>query len=127
MRLGHVHRAGTLGLSLVMAIIGVALLGEAVAGVGSVSVRLLAGALFLAGGIGRTYVEVRRGAGVTQPRTEEGAGPDPGAGGDGRASADDRAADGDPSRIAGRDDGAVGRARRRPGGRTRAHRRGTRR
>ena len=62
MRFGPVHRTGTLVLSLAMMVIGIALLAEAAAGVGSLSLRLLAGALFLAAGVGRTYVELRRGA-----------------------------------------------------------------
>jgi len=56
------HRAGTWVLSILMAAIGVALIVEAVAGHGSaISPRLLLGVLFIAGGLGRLYLEVRRG------------------------------------------------------------------
>ena len=49
-------------LSLLMAAIGLALIVEAVGGHGSVlSPRLLLGVLFVAAGVGRLYVEVRRG------------------------------------------------------------------
>jgi hypothetical protein len=59
------HRSGTLVLSLLMAAIGVALIVEAVDGHGSaISPRLLLGFLFVAGGAGRLYVEVRRGRGA---------------------------------------------------------------
>jgi predicted membrane channel-forming protein YqfA (hemolysin III family) len=58
----HAHRSVTLLLSLVMAVLGVALLVEAVGGDGSVlSPRMLLGILFLAAGVGRFYVETRRG------------------------------------------------------------------
>jgi hypothetical protein len=59
------HRTGTFVLSLLMAIIGVALIVEAVGGHGSViSARLLLGVLFVAAGVGRLYVEARRGRGT---------------------------------------------------------------
>ena len=51
---------GTLVLSLSMAIIGIALIVQAVAGDGGVASSLL-GALFLAAGLGRVYVERKRG------------------------------------------------------------------
>jgi hypothetical protein len=52
---------GTLVLSLLMGAIGVALIVQAVSGHGSViSPRLLLGALFIAAGAGRLYVEARR-------------------------------------------------------------------
>jgi len=51
---------GTLVLSLSMAIIGIALIAQAVAGDGGVASSLL-GALFLAAGLGRVYVERKRG------------------------------------------------------------------
>lgn len=52
---------GTFALSLAMVAIGVALIVQAaVVATGSVSVRLLLGALFVAAGGGRWYVEVRR-------------------------------------------------------------------
>ncbi len=58
------HRAGTFVLSLLMVAIGIALVVQAVGEQGGVSTtRLLLGALFAAGGIGRGYVEVRRGRG----------------------------------------------------------------
>jgi hypothetical protein len=56
------HRTGTFVLSLLMMVIGVALIVEAVTGHGSViSPRLLLGVLFIAAGAGRAYVEVGRG------------------------------------------------------------------
>ena len=52
---------GTLVLSLAMAAIGVALLVQSVSGHAStISPRLLLGVLFIAAGIGRGYVELRR-------------------------------------------------------------------
>ncbi len=58
----NIHRAGTLVLSTVMAILGIALIIQAAtAGAGVISGRLLLGLLFLAAGVGRTYVELRRG------------------------------------------------------------------
>jgi hypothetical protein len=62
MRGRQVHRSGTLLLSTVMAAIGLALIVQAVAG-GALSVRLLLGALFVAGGVGRIFVERKRGGG----------------------------------------------------------------
>jgi hypothetical protein len=57
----HVHRTGTLLLSLTMAVIGLALISQAIGGDGGViSPRLLLGVLFLAGGVARGYLEVRR-------------------------------------------------------------------
>ena len=59
------HRAGTWVLSILMAAVGVALIVEAVAGHGSaISPRLLLGVLFIAGGLGRLYLEVRRDRGA---------------------------------------------------------------
>ena len=56
------HRTGTFVLSLIMAVIGVALIVEAVTAGGSViSPRLLLGVLFIAAGAGRFYVEIGRG------------------------------------------------------------------
>jgi hypothetical protein len=58
----EVHRRATMMFSTFMALLGAALVVEAVSGPGSVlSPRLLLGALFLAAGLGRLYVEVRRG------------------------------------------------------------------
>ncbi len=56
----ELHRLGTLVLSLLMVIIGIALIVQAAAGDGGVASSLL-GALFLAGGLGRVYVERKRG------------------------------------------------------------------
>lgn len=58
------HRAGALLLSGVMAIVGLALIVEALAASGPVSYRLLVGILFLLAGAGRLYVEIRRGRGT---------------------------------------------------------------
>jgi hypothetical protein len=58
----QVHRTGTLALSIAMVAIGAALAVEALAGEGGViSIRLLLGLMFLAAGIGRIYLELRRG------------------------------------------------------------------
>jgi hypothetical protein len=61
---GQVHRAGTTVLSLAMVAIGIALAVEAVGGEGVLSARLLLGVLFVAGGSGRLYIEMRRGRGT---------------------------------------------------------------
>ncbi len=46
---------------MLMVVIGLALLVQAVVnGTGSVTGRLLLGVLFIAAGVGRTYVELRR-------------------------------------------------------------------
>jgi hypothetical protein len=59
------HHSSTLVLSLLMAIIGVALIVENIGADGSViSPRMLLGILFVAAGVGRTYVELRRGRGT---------------------------------------------------------------
>ncbi len=59
------HRTGTFVLSLLMGVIGVALIVQAVSGHGSVvSPRLLLGVLFVAAGGGRLYLETRRGGGT---------------------------------------------------------------
>jgi hypothetical protein len=61
----NVHRGSTLLLSLLMMAIGLGLIIQAFGGgSGSISARLLLGALFLAAGVGRTYVEIRRGRGT---------------------------------------------------------------
>jgi hypothetical protein len=60
----QVHRTGTTLLSLAMVAIGFALVVEAIGGNGVLSVRLLLGLLFLAGGSGRLYLEMRRGRGT---------------------------------------------------------------
>ncbi len=57
-----VHRSATTTLSALMALIGVALIVEAIGGHGGLlSARTLLGLLFLAAGAGRLYVEARRG------------------------------------------------------------------
>ncbi|HEV3285044.1 MAG TPA: hypothetical protein VG010_12655 [Solirubrobacteraceae bacterium] len=59
---GQVHRAGTLVFSLLMVAIGVGLVVEVLVGAGSaLSARLLLGLLFIAAGVARIYLEVRRG------------------------------------------------------------------
>jgi hypothetical protein len=60
-----VHRNATVVFSLLMLAIGLALIVETVSGHGSaLSARLLLGVLFLAAGLGRLYVEMRRGRGA---------------------------------------------------------------
>jgi hypothetical protein len=61
-----VHRSGTRLLSLLMAAVGVALIVEAIVGVGngSISALLLVGVLFVAAGVGRLYIERKRGTGA---------------------------------------------------------------
>jgi uncharacterized membrane protein YedE/YeeE len=57
-----VHRSGTVLLSVAMVAIGLALIGQIVAGTGTVlSARMLLGLLFLAAGIARLYLERKRG------------------------------------------------------------------
>jgi len=57
-----VHRSGTIVLSVLMAAIGIALIGQVIAGVGGVlSARTLLGVLFLAGGLARLWLEHKRG------------------------------------------------------------------
>ena len=52
-------------LSLLMALIGLALIVQSISGnAGAISGRMLLGVLFAAAGAGRTYVEVRRGRGA---------------------------------------------------------------
>ncbi|HEY4452172.1 MAG TPA: hypothetical protein VGN13_11330 [Solirubrobacteraceae bacterium] len=59
------HRSGTFVLSLLMIAIGLALVVQVASGDGGVlSARLLIGVLFVAAGVGRTFVEVRRGRGA---------------------------------------------------------------
>jgi len=61
------HRSGTFLLSLMMALIGVALIVENLSVAGSViSPRMLLGILLIAAGVGRGYVETRRGQGQDQ-------------------------------------------------------------
>jgi hypothetical protein len=62
----RVHRSGTMVLSVLMAVIGVALIVEAIVGArrGAISVLLLAGVLFVAAGVGRLYIERKRGPGA---------------------------------------------------------------
>jgi hypothetical protein len=56
------HRIGTVLLSLAMAVIGVALLVEALAKWHGISTLAVLGVLFLAAGSGRLYAERKRGA-----------------------------------------------------------------
>jgi hypothetical protein len=58
------HRSATLMFSLVMIVIGVALIAQVVGGHGGiVSPRLLLGVLFIAAGGGRIYLETKRSRG----------------------------------------------------------------
>jgi hypothetical protein len=58
----RVHKAGALVLSLLMALLGVILVVETVsAGHSVISSRMLIGFLLAAGGVGRLYLEARRG------------------------------------------------------------------
>ena len=58
------HRTGTFVLSIAMAAIGVVLVVQALSAHSGVNTtRLLLGALFLAAGVARCYVELRRGRG----------------------------------------------------------------
>jgi hypothetical protein len=61
----QLHRSGAMALAVLMALIGAALLVEAVGGRGGgvLSGRSLLGVLFIAAGAGRLYIEVHRGAG----------------------------------------------------------------
>ncbi|HWJ51336.1 MAG TPA: hypothetical protein VNR42_09965 [Solirubrobacteraceae bacterium] len=62
---GQVHRTGTFVLSLAMVAIGLALIVQVIAGrMSAISPRMLLGVLFLAAGIGRAYLEIRRGRGA---------------------------------------------------------------
>jgi hypothetical protein len=57
-----VHRSGTYVLSVLMTVIGVALIVQVLTGDGGLlSARLLLGVLFLAGGLARLYLERKRG------------------------------------------------------------------
>jgi membrane protein required for beta-lactamase induction len=58
------HRSATRVLSALMAVIGVALIVEALVGVrhGAISVLLVMGVLFVAAGAGRLYAERKRGS-----------------------------------------------------------------
>jgi hypothetical protein len=56
------HRTLTFVLSVVMVAIGLALIVQALAGhASSISPRLLLGVLFIAAGVARAYLEVKRG------------------------------------------------------------------
>jgi hypothetical protein len=58
----RLHRSATVALSTLMVLLGVALVVQALAGQGGVlSARTLLGLLFLAAGVGRLYIEARRG------------------------------------------------------------------
>jgi hypothetical protein len=57
----QVHRTGTFLLSAAMVVIGLALIVQVLAGSSSgISGRLLLGVLFIAAGVARSYLEVRR-------------------------------------------------------------------
>jgi uncharacterized membrane protein HdeD (DUF308 family) len=59
----QVHRSGTLVFSILMIAIGLAIIGQVIAGdAGVLSARLLIGVLFLAAGIARLYLERKRGS-----------------------------------------------------------------
>lgn len=59
------RRAGTMALSALMAVLGVAIVVEGlIASIGPLSGRFLIGLLMVAGGLGRLYVETRRGRGA---------------------------------------------------------------
>ncbi len=61
----QLHRAGTTVLSLAMVAIGITLVVEAFSGrEGLLSVRLLLALLFVAAGLGRVYVNIRRDRGA---------------------------------------------------------------
>jgi heme A synthase len=57
----HAHRIATFTLSLVMVLIGVGFFVRALTGEGAASTLILLGVLFVAAGLGRGYVEIRRG------------------------------------------------------------------
>jgi hypothetical protein len=62
---GQVHRTGTLMFALAMVAIGLALIVQTIMGhTSAIAPRLLLGVLFLAAGIGRAYLEIRRGRGT---------------------------------------------------------------
>jgi hypothetical protein len=59
------HRMSTFVLSLLMVAIGLALLVQSLDGHASaISPRMLLGVLFIAAGVGRSYVEIRRNRGA---------------------------------------------------------------
>jgi hypothetical protein len=59
------HRMGTLLLSLAMAAVGLALIVQAAGAHASpLSARLVLGVLFVAAGVARCYLELRRGRGT---------------------------------------------------------------
>ena len=58
------HSSATLLMSLLMTVIGVALIVEALAGGHGVSLLLIVGVLFIAAGAGRIYAERKRGSGA---------------------------------------------------------------
>jgi hypothetical protein len=57
----QLHRGGTLTLSLAMIAVGVALVVQSFVDASVLSPRLLLGALFIAAGAGRIYLEIKRG------------------------------------------------------------------
>jgi hypothetical protein len=61
----NAHRAATFVLSALMFGIGVALTAQALShSPSTVSARLLLGVLFIAAGVARTYLEIKRGRGT---------------------------------------------------------------
>jgi|HubBroStandDraft_3_1064219.scaffolds.fasta_scaffold04590_5 hypothetical protein len=61
----QLHRTGTAVLSLAMVAIGITLAVESFSGrEGGLSARLLLAVLFIAAGVGRIYVDVRRNRGA---------------------------------------------------------------
>jgi hypothetical protein len=60
----NVHRMTTMVLSLSMAIIGLALIVQALSGGSGVVVRMLLGVLFVVAGSGRLYLLARKGSGA---------------------------------------------------------------
>jgi hypothetical protein len=59
---GQLHRAGTLVFSVAMMVIGLGLLAQVLAGhTNALAPRLLLSVLFLAAGVGRVYLVVRKG------------------------------------------------------------------
>lgn len=61
MLIERIHRAGTLLLSFVIALLGIAILIQAISGDGGLlSSRVLLGVLMLAAGLGRMYLQIRK-------------------------------------------------------------------
>ena len=61
----NAHRAATLVFSALMFVIGVALIVQALShSTSTISPRLLLGVLFVAAGVARTYLEIKRSRGT---------------------------------------------------------------